>query len=139
MKYLQYAVETRERLTTIFHYSLDDQHIRALSYHPPHILDRDGKLSPSALIPFCEFGGSMALMGTKISQFSLPVCTSFEPKVLNDQLCYEVDVDKYKRKAAAEGITSLELTLLIDSNKEWFITSTERQKNRRSGDNIGEI
>ena len=80
----------------------------------------------------------MSLMGTKISQFSMPVCTSFKAKVLNDQLCYEVDVDKYKRKAVVEGITSIELTLLIDSNKEWFITSTERKENRRTGDNIGE-
>ena len=81
----------------------------------------------------------MSLMGTKITQFSMPVCTSFKAKVLNDQLCYQVDVDKYKRKAGVEGITSLELTLLIDSNKEWFITSTERKNNRRTGDNIGEL
>ena len=79
----------------------------------------------------------MSLMGTKISQFSLPVCTSFKAKVLNDQLCYEVDVDQYKRQASAEGITSLELTLLIDSNREWYITSTERKENRRTGENIG--
>ena len=81
----------------------------------------------------------MSLMGTKISQFSMPVCTSFKAKILKDQLCYEVDVDKYKRKGAVEDINSLELTLLIDSNKERFITSTERKENPRSGDNIGEL
>ena len=81
----------------------------------------------------------MSLMGTKISQFSMPVCTSFEAKVLYDQLCYQVDVDKYKRKAGVKEITNVELTLLIDSNKERFITSTERKKNRIIGDNIGEL
>ena len=96
-------------------------------------------MSPSALIPFCEFGGSMSLMGTKINQFSMPVCTSFEAKILHDKLCYQVDVDKYKRQASAKGLTKFELTLLIDSNKERFITSTERKKNPVTGDNIGEL
>ena len=96
-------------------------------------------MSPSALIPFCEFGGSMSLIGTKISQFSMPVCTSFEAKILHDKLCYQVDVDKYKRQASVKGLTKFELTLLIDSNKERFITSTERKKNPVTGDNIGEL
>ena len=49
-------------------------------------------MSPSAFIPFCEFGGNMTAMGIKIDQFELPICYSFQEKIFNDQLCYEVDL-----------------------------------------------
>ena len=56
-----------------------------------HIQDKDGNLSPTALIPFCDFGGNMSVMGVKIDQFDVPVCNSFRPKIVQDQLCYTVD------------------------------------------------
>ena len=34
--------------------------------------------------------------GTKKEQFDVPVCNSFKAKVLNDQLCYEMDPNKLK-------------------------------------------
>ena len=33
-------------------------------------------------------------MGKKIDKFSLPVCNSFKANILNDQLCYELDVNE---------------------------------------------
>ena len=36
----------------------------------------------------------MSAMGVKIDLFDGPVCNSFEPKIQNDQLCYEVDLNK---------------------------------------------
>ena len=38
--------------------------------HPVHIPRMDQDVFPSALIPFCEFGGSMSAMGVKIDQFT---------------------------------------------------------------------
>ena len=65
--------------------------------HPVHISDKQsGKISTSAFIPFCEFGGNMSSVGTKIKEFSVPICTAFEPTVLYDQLCYEIDLEKFK-------------------------------------------
>lgn len=65
--------------------------------HPVHIIDkRIAKKSISALIPFCEFGGNMSLVGVKMENFSMPVCSAFEPKVLYDQLCYEIDLEKFR-------------------------------------------
>ena len=64
--------------------------------HPVHILTKDKKISVSAFIPFCDFGGNMSSMGVKIDLFGIPVCNSFQAKVLNDQLCYEVDPNKFK-------------------------------------------
>ena len=41
-------------------------------------------MSPSAFIPFCEFGGNMSDTGFKYEQFNLHVCSCFETKMLND-------------------------------------------------------
>ena len=65
--------------------------LRKVTNHPVHIIDKDKKLSPTALIPFCEFGGNMSVMGVKIDDFKFPVCNSFRPKIIRDQLCYQVE------------------------------------------------
>ena len=66
--------------------------------HPVHISTPDNRLSLSALIPFCDFGGNMAAMGVKIDQFDVPVCNAFQAKIMNDQLCYEVDLNTFSDK-----------------------------------------
>ena len=66
------------------------------SNHPVHILDREGNIAPSSFIPFCSFGNDMKSMGKYLEGFPDPVCDSFEAKIRNDQLCYEVDLEKYK-------------------------------------------
>ena len=63
--------------------------------HPVHILTKDNKTSPSSFIPFCEFGGDMSTVGVKIDQFDVPVCNAFRDKIVNDQLCYEVDLKRF--------------------------------------------
>ena len=70
----------------------------AIINHPVHILSDGNEQSPSAFIPFCEFGGDMLSMGIKTKKFPVPVCNSFQAKVLNDQLCYEVDLSKFSHK-----------------------------------------
>ena len=40
----------------------------------------------------------MSVVGVKLDQFDDPVCNSFQAKVLNDQLCYEVDLSKFSHK-----------------------------------------
>ena len=46
-----------------------------MTNHPVHIVTEGGRMSPSAFIPFCELGGNMSLMGIKIDQFDVPVCS----------------------------------------------------------------
>ena len=58
--------------------------------HPVHLVNADKKLFPSAFIPFCGFGGK--IMGQMIPNLKIPVCDSFQPRLLNDQLCYEIDL-----------------------------------------------
>ena len=94
--------------------------------HPVHIQDEDGNLSPTALIPFCEFGGNMSVMGVNIDQFDVPVCNSFRPKIIRDQLCYTVDPNEYKDKVDLKGELSLALFLHYNEERQMEdIDSTE--------------
>ena len=89
-----------------------------MSNHPPHIINEDGTLSPSAFIPFCEFGGNMSVMGVKIDQFNVPVCNSFKAIILNDQLCYEVDPNLFINWREAEDQIKFGLSLAVDLNED---------------------
>ena len=83
-----------------------------------HILTQDNGISPSAFIPFCEFGGNMSTMGVKIDQFDVPVCNSFQVKILNDQLCYEVDLKRFAAKDNIENEIKLGLNFMMDYNED---------------------
>ena len=84
--------------------------------HPVHIFEENEDLNPTALIPFCEFNGNMSVMGVKIDQFDHPVCNSFRPKIVRDQLCYTVDPNEYKHKIDLKG--ELSLSLFIHYNED---------------------
>ena len=88
--------------------------------HPPHIVDIEMNLSPSSFIPLCMFGGNEKDMGVKIEQFSTPVCNSFRAKILNDQLCYEVDVSRLVGNTSEERTRQFSegLILVIDNNED---------------------
>ena len=83
--------------------------------HPPHIIDERKQLSPSAFIPFCEFGGDSYLMGAKIDKFNIPVCNCFKTMVLNDQVCYEVDPSLYMTQLKSLPL-KMGLLLVLDYN-----------------------
>ena len=91
--------------------------IHKITNHPVHIIDKGGMLSPSALIPFCAFGGNMSMMGVKIDQFAVPVCNSFKAKVLNDQLCYEVDPDRFSNRVPVKDFKQ-GLEFYVDVNED---------------------
>ena len=75
---------------------LESKQFAKVTKHPVHIADEDGNLSPTALIPFCAFGGNFSAMGVKMEQFNVPVCNSFKAKIVEDQLCYTVDPNRYR-------------------------------------------
>ena len=79
------------------------------------------------MIPFCEFGGDMSVMGVKIDQFNVPVCNSFRPKIIRDQLCYTVDPNEYKDKIDLKGELSISLFIHYneDSQMEYVDSSEE--------------
>ena len=94
--------------------------------HPPHIIDEDGIISPSALIPFCWFGND-AEVGVKIEQFKFPVCNSFKPVVRKDQLCYEFDPAPYIQNKS-EGLEKHGLNIIINENRDMHLDLEEQVK-----------
>ena len=60
----------------------------------------------------------MSAIGIQIDNFDVPVCNSFQAKILNDKLCYEVDINKkFKKKNIKEGL-KVGLTFLLDHNED---------------------
>ena len=94
----------------------------AIINHPVHIVDMKKEISPSAFIPFCDFGGNMSTVGVKIDKFDVPVCNSFQAKILNDQLCYEVDLKKFADKENIENELQSGFNFLMDYNEDRMIT-----------------
>ena len=97
---------------------LDSKLVHRIANHPVHIIDEDGKLSPSAFIPFCEFGGNMSIMGINISHFDVPVCNSFTPVILNNQLCYEINPNKFISLSSPSNAFDQGLKFYIDTNED---------------------
>ena len=98
---------------------LESQDIQRVTNHPVHIVDEEGNLSPTALIPFCDFGNNMSALGVKIDQFSVPVCNSFKPKIVNDQLCYEMNPSIYMMNdEKANQKLQTGIMLLLSSNED---------------------
>ena len=60
----------------------------------------------------------MEIMGRQMIGFKDPVCDSFESKIRNDQLCYEVDLEKFKNKNKIKEQMKSGLVLLLDYNLE---------------------
>ena len=108
--------------------------VHELSNHPVHINLDSGK-SSSSFIPFCQFGGRNDDVGRNIEGFSFPVCNAFKAKVLNDQLCYEVDVNKYVNKDTSEEDLRAGLTFLVDYNedRQVFAADNKTQQNEIRG------
>ena len=57
------------------------------------------------------------MMGIMIHEFDVPVCNSFQAKILNDQLCYEIDLNKFKSEFSIRHLRT-GVTFLIDNNED---------------------
>ena len=99
---------------------LGSMDLQRLTSHPVHLVDPDGNLNPTALVPFCSVSDDYSAMGVKIDQIGVPVCNSFRPKIIKDQMCYTVDPNKYKDKIDLNDVLSL--SLFINYNEDMEIT-----------------
>ena len=101
-----------------FFYFQDKSQLREVINHPVHILNEKGLLSPSAFIPFCSFGENMKVMGNKVDSFDVPVCNSFKAVLYNDQLCYQVDLEKFRDEELLDKQLKHGLVIIIDENED---------------------
>ena len=64
----------------------------------------------------------MSVMGVKIDLFDVPICSSFQAKIMNDQLCYEVDLNKFSQKSNTKNELKLGFSFLMDYNEDRQVT-----------------
>ena len=64
----------------------------------------------------------MSAMGIQIDNFDVPVCNSFQAKIFNDQLCYEVDLNTYSNKNNIEKQLQAGFYFLMDYNEDRQVT-----------------
>ena len=100
-----------------------------------HITNGECDSIKTALIPFCEFGGNMSVMGVTMDNFDVPVCDSFRPKIVKDQLCYTVDPNEYKHKIDLKG--DISLSLFIHYNEDRQMEEVDEKKPIITVDTIG--
>ena len=63
----------------------------------------------------------MTALGRKIENFTQPICTHFKPKMLNGQMCYQLDLqDVQKERKFAKGERN-GLSFLLDYNEDKMI------------------
>ena len=110
--------------------------LSTVTNHPVHILRNKINFSPSALIPFCSFGDDMEIVGQTIDGFDIPVCDSFTPKKRNDQLCYELNLDKLKDEKKIQKQLEHGLSILLDYNEERQM-DTEREEWKKNDERNG--
>ena len=81
--------------------------------HPPHL--KPSFDSSSAFIPFCAFQSNMALSNHLVYMDDIvyPVCSSFQPTILEGQLCFKLQINS----TSAEGKKN-QLMFLLDYNED---------------------
>ena len=117
---------------------LEIKKLHRITNHPVHIYDEDGTQSPSAFIPFCQFGDTVKAMGRKSDLVKIPVCNSFKAKLFYNQLCYEVDVNEtLKGKSFNLRELKLGLSLLVDTNFNRQYSMKEKMNTATLKETIG--
>ena len=97
-----------------------------VSFHPPHLVDYNGSLPPTALIPFCAYQNSLTFLASTTQDLPFTVCSQFQPMDLEGQICYTLDISSLKPEKSEPGLKN-GLMLLIDAGTS--IASQEKKKN----------
>ncbi len=97
--------------------------------HPVHVFSGNTKLSPSAFIPFCEFGQDMKKVSLEVDNFRAPFCNIFTRKIVNKQLCYEVDLERIRNKTDFSNDLSSGFAFFIDLNEDREINKSDGRNN----------
>ena len=63
----------------------------------------------------------MSLLGRKADGFQDPVCSAFTGKIVNNQLCYEIDLNRFRDQVNWEESLQSGLSLVIDTNDEYDV------------------
>ena len=75
----------------------------------------------------------MSSVGVMIDLFDVPVCNSFQAKIMNDHLCYEVDLNKISLKSNTKNELKLGFNFLLDYNEDRQVTSDDNISKKELG------
>ena len=64
----------------------------------------------------------MSTVGQKIDGFGQPMCNSFQAKLFNDRLCYEVDLNKFSNNNNIRNELKLGFVFFLDYNEDRQVT-----------------
>ena len=70
----------------------------------------------------------MSLMGVRIDEFEMPVCNCFEATIVNDQICYEVDLKKFSQKKNIQSELKSGFAFIMDYNEDRQVTPLQRSR-----------
>ena len=76
----------------------------------------------------------MSAVGVRINQFNIPVCNSFQDRILNDQLCYEVDLNRFSNKDNIKNELKLGFNFILDYNEDRQVTFNKQSNDKMDTD-----
>ena len=98
--------------------------------HPPHLTSSWS----SAFVPYCAYKTDLNFSGisTTLKNTTFPLCSSFDPSILEGQLCYKLKLNKTSGKGKKS-----ELMILLDYNEDRSVKATSyltkpKASNRRT-------
>ena len=71
------------------------------------------------------------------SLISVPVCNRFKANILNDQTCYEIDVNDHIDPQKIADELDIGLTILLDYNEDKAFVEKDISQNLNFVENIG--
>ena len=60
----------------------------------------------------------MSAMGVRNGHFNVTTCNSFQAKIINDQLCYEVDLNRFSNNDNIEHELKVGFIFFMDYNED---------------------
>ena len=60
----------------------------------------------------------MSSVGVPFDKFDVPVCNSFQAKIHNDQLCYQVDLNEFSNDNEIESELKIGFNFIMDYNED---------------------
>ena len=77
----------------------------------------------------------MDLIGEKLSNFQVPVCSLFRKKIFSGQVCYEADLNQFKNKIDWKRALKKGFSFIIDTNDEYDVKNLFQRISSRRLDN----
>ena len=81
----------------------------------------------------------MSAMSINKEPFKVPICNSFRDKILNDQLCYEVDLNIFTNKGNIEKELKSGFAFIIDYNEDRQFTFDMEDMSEKDEDLVSKI